>query len=131
MIQVGTTVKFLDDLGIPFAKCIKIKGEKKSAGVGDIILVVIPKIKKKKFKGLMKNIRYRKKFRSGSMHRALVVMTKKYIVREDGVRLGYDENIVVFINKRKRPYFKHFYGPMMHEFYYTHKYVVAKAYQIY
>jgi large subunit ribosomal protein L14 len=70
MIQKGTYVNVVDNSGAKFALCIHLYGgyQKKYARVGDVILVTVKSIKKKKPEDL--------KIKKGEMSKAFVVATK-------------------------------------------------------
>ena len=85
MIQVQTELMVADNTGARRVECIKVLGgsKRRYAGVGDLIVIsvkdAIPKGKVKK----------------GSVHRAIVVRTKKEIFRDDGSKVQFDNNAVV------------------------------------
>jgi ribosomal protein L14 len=66
----------VDNTGVVFVKLIKVLGNsyKKQAEVGDRVAVVIAAINVKAKN--MQDERKRRKLRSGSVHRAIVVQTK-------------------------------------------------------
>ncbi len=70
MIQKGTYVNVVDNSGAKFAMCIHLYGgyQKKYAKVGDVVLVTVKSIKKKKPEDL--------KIKKGEMSKAFVVATK-------------------------------------------------------
>jgi len=79
MIQVGTKLKVCDKTGVNYAKCVKVYGplKKKIAIIGDIILVSVKQINPKKF--LKMKLFKRKRFLKGTLHKGLIVRTKKIL----------------------------------------------------
>ncbi len=87
MIQMETVLTSGDNSGAKRLKCFKVLGGSKRvyAEVGDIVVVsvkeAIPKSKVKK----------------GSKHRAVIVRTKKEVLRADGTTIRFDENAAVLV----------------------------------
>ena len=95
-----------DNSGAKSLKCFKVLGgsKKQFATVGDIIVVsikeAIPKSKVKK----------------GTVHKAVVVRTKKEIQRPDGSTISFDENAAVLIKgKDNEPVGTRIFGPVARE----------------
>ena len=88
MIQIQTELMVADNTGARRVECIKVLGgsKRRYAGVGDIIVIsvkdAIPKGKVKK----------------GSVHKAVVVRTKKEIFRDDGSKIQQRLYRIVFLN---------------------------------
>ena len=86
-------------------ECIKVLGgsKRRYAGVGDLIVVsvkdAIPKGKVKK----------------GSVHRAVVVRTRKEIFRDDGSKIQFDSNAVVLTAEKGEPIGTRIFGPVTRE----------------
>lgn len=59
--------------------------------------------------------RLRKRFRLGTLHRALVVRTKFNFCRFPGAFIRFDENAVVLVNRRVVPVSNRVYGPVIKE----------------
>ena len=91
MIQIQTELMVADNTGARRVECIKVLGgsKRRYAGVGDIIVIsvkdAIPKGKVKK----------------GSVHKAVVVRTKKEIFRDDGSKIQFDTNAVVLTDEKR------------------------------
>ena len=82
MIQVQTELMVADNTGAKRVECIKVLGgsKRRYASVGDLIVIsvkdAIPKGKVKK----------------GTVHKAVVVRTRKGIYRDDGSKVQFDAN---------------------------------------
>ena len=102
MIQVQTELMVADNTGARRVECIKVLGgsKRRYAGVGDLIVIsvkdAIPKGKVKK----------------GSVHRAIVVRTKKEIFRDDGSKVQFDTNAVVLTDEKGEPIGTRIFGPV-------------------
>lgn len=105
MIFMQTILEVADNTGAKKAMCIKVLGGSKHycAKVGDIIKVSIrsatPKAKVKK----------------GSVHRAVIVRTKKNINRRDGSSICFDDNAVVLLDGKNEPLGTSVSGPVSRE----------------
>ena len=75
MVQMGSILKVSDKTGVVLVQCIKVLGyfNKRTAVIGDVIVVSVKHINPSKFKK-MKLFR-RKKFFKGTVHRGLVIRT--------------------------------------------------------
>ena len=74
MIQVQTELQVADNTGAKRVECIKVLGgsKRRYAGVGDLIVVSV------------KDALPKGKVKKGSVHKAVIVRTKKEIFRKDG-----------------------------------------------
>ena len=105
MIQIQTELMVADNTGARRVECIKVLGgsKRRYAGVGDIIVIsvkdAIPKGKVKK----------------GSVHKAVVVRTKKEIFRDDGSKVQFDSNAVVLTDEKGEPIGTRIFGPVTRE----------------
>ena len=105
MIQVQTELMVADNTGAKRVECIKVLGgsKRRYAGVGDLIVIsvkdAIPKGKVKK----------------GSVHKAIVVRTKKEIRRSDGSYIRFDDNAAVLLNSAGEPRGTRVLGPVARE----------------
>ena len=106
VIQQESLLKVSDNSGAKVVKCIKVLGgfKKRYAFTGDIIVVSIQKLRNKSKKT--------SKVLKGSVFRALVVRTKKYIIKKEGSSLNFNENSVVLINKQGNPVGTRLVGPL-------------------
>lgn len=91
MIQVGSTLKVIDNSGARVVKCIRSEAGR-YAFFGDVILVSIKSLRKKR--------RSFSKVKKGEVVRALVVRTKKILNSKCSIE--YLENSVVLINKKNK-----------------------------
>lgn len=106
MIQMETVLQSGDNSGAKRLKCFKVLGGSKRrwASVGDIIVVSV--------KEAMPNSKVKK----GSVHKAVIVRTKKEIVRDDGSTIRFDENACVLIKGTDRePIGTRIFGPIARE----------------
>ncbi|GAB0058008.1 50S ribosomal protein L14 [Candidatus Magnetaquicoccaceae bacterium FCR-1] len=105
MIQVQTTLEVADNSGAKKVQCIKVLGgsKRRYALVGDVIAVAI------------KSAIPRGKVKKGDVARAVVVRTKKQVVRDDGSYIRFDRNAAVLINKSGDPVGTRIFGPVTRE----------------
>ena len=105
MIQIQTELTVADNTGAKRVECIKVLGgsKRRYASVGDIIVIsvkdAIPKGKVKK----------------GSVHKAVVVRTRKEIYRDDGSKVQFDKNAVVLTDEKGEPIGTRIFGPVTRE----------------
>ena len=94
-----------DNTGARRVECIKVLGgsKRRYAAVGDIIVIsvkdAIPKGKVKK----------------GTVHKAVVVRTRKEIFRDDGSKIQFDNNAVVLTDEKGEPIGTRIFGPVTRE----------------
>ena len=106
MIQMETVLQSGDNSGAKKLKCFKVLGgsKKQFAGVGDIIVVSV--------REALPNSKVKK----GSVHKAVVVRTKKEIKRPDGSTIRFDENAAVLIKGTdNEPIGTRIFGPVARE----------------
>lgn len=105
MIQMQTNLDVADNSGARRVQCIKVLGgsKKKTAGVGDIIVVSV------------KEAIPRGRVKKGDVHRAVIVRTAKEIRRADGSAIRFDRNAAVLINKQGEPIGTRIFGPVVRE----------------
>ena len=106
MIQMETVLQSGDNSGAKRMKCFKVLGgsKKRVATVGDIIVVSI------------KEVLPNSKVEKGSVHKAVVIRTKKEIQRADGSTIRFDENAAVLIKgKENEPVGTRIFGPVARE----------------
>ena len=105
MIQIQTELTVADNTGAKRVECIKVLGgsKRRYASVGDIIVIsvkdAIPKGKVKK----------------GSVHKAVVVRTRKEIYRDDGSKVQFDKNAVVLTDEKGESIGTRIFGPVTRE----------------
>ena len=105
MIQVQTELTVADNTGARRVECIKVLGgsKRRYASIGDIIVVAvkesIPKGKVKK----------------GTVQKAVIVRTKKGILRDDGSKVKFDNNAAVLVDDKGEPVGTRIFGPVTRE----------------
>ena len=110
MIQVGSFLEVVDNLGVKTLKCIKIFGgyKKQYAKMGDLILCSIQKVNFKKSK--------KHKIKKGDLVFSILVQTKDYIKRSDGQQIKFLYNSVVILDKQKKIIATRISCPVCNEF---------------
>ncbi len=100
MIQIGCILKIHDNTGINKIKIIGVLNRKKRIPkVGDVIIGSIQKTISPVYK-------------KSSIVTALLIKTKKALIRKDGSTLSYLENAAVIIDKGGTPKGTHIFGPV-------------------
>lgn len=105
MIQMQSYLNVADNSGAKRVQCVKVVGgsKKKSAGIGDIIVVAV--------KDALPNAAIAR----GEVKRAVIVRTKKELRRQDGTYIRFDDNACVMIDANKNPLGKRIFGPVARE----------------
>lgn len=105
MIQNHTVLDSADNSGAKKLFCIKVLGgsSRKYARIGDIVVVSV--------KEAIPNSKVEK----GTMHRAVIVRTRKEQRREDGSYIRFDDNAAVLITKEMEPIGTRVFGPIARE----------------
>ena len=105
MIQVQTELMVADNTGAKRIECIKVLGgsKRRYASIGDTIVVTI------------KEAMPKGKVKKGTIHRAVVVRTKKGIYREDGSKVKFDTNAAVLMDEKGEPLGTRIFGPVTRE----------------
>lgn len=106
MIQMETVLQSGDNSGAKLLKCFKVLGgsKKRTASVGDIIVVSI------------KEAVANSKVKKGTVHKAVIVRTKKEVLRKDGTTIKFDENAAVLIKGTdNEPIGTRIFGPVARE----------------
>ncbi len=105
MIQMESVLEVADNSGARRVKCIKVLGgsKRKYARLGDVIAVAV--------RDAIPNGKVKK----GTLHRAVVVRTKKELRRVDGTYIRFDVNSAVLINKDNEPIGTRIFGPVARE----------------
>ena len=105
MIQVQTELMVADNTGAKRIECIKVLGgsKRRYASIGDTIVVAI------------KEAMPKGKVKKGTVHRAVVVRTKKGIYREDGSKVKFDTNAAVLTDEKGEPLDTRIFGPVTRE----------------
>lgn len=105
MIQQETNLQVADNSGAKLVQCIKVLGssKKRYATVGDVIVVAV------------QDAAPRGKVKKGSVHRAVVVRTKKETKRADGTSIRFDSNAAVLVDKKLDLIGTRVFGPVTRE----------------
>ncbi len=105
MIQQETKLKIVDNTGGKEASCIKVLGGsgRRYAALGDIVVVSVTKAAP------------RSSVEKGTVHKAVIVRTKKERKREDGTAVRFDDNACVLLDANKEPVGTRIFGPVGEE----------------
>lgn len=106
MIQMESMLQSGDNSGAKVLKCFKILGgsKRRFATVGDTVIVSV--------KEALPNSKVKK----GSVHKAVIIRTKKEILRKDGSTIRFDENAAVLIRgTESEPIGTRIFGPVARE----------------
>ena len=105
MIQMQSNLFVADNSGAKKIQCIKVLGgsKRRFASIGDIIVVSI------------KDAIPRAKVKKGEVQRAIIVRTKKPLIREDGTSIKFDTNAAVLLDKQNEPIGTRIFGPVTRE----------------
>ena len=105
MIQIQTELNVADNTGAKIVECIKVLGgsKRRYASIGENIVVSV--------KDAIPNAKVKK----GTVHRAVVVRTKKSIYRNDGSNVKFDNNAVVITDEKGEPIGTRIFGPVTRE----------------
>ena len=105
MIQVQTELNVADNTGAKTVECIKVLGgsKRRYASIGDLIVISV------------KDVIPNGKVKKGSVHKAVVVRTKKAIYRNDGSAVKFDNNAVVITDEKGEPLGTRIFGPVTRE----------------
>lgn len=105
MIQFMTRLAVADNTGAKEVGVIKVYGgsRRRYAGVGDIVLVSV------------KSISTNSNVKKGQVFKAVIVRTRKEIVRENGIKLKFDDNACVLIKEDKNPRGTRIFGAVCRE----------------
>ena len=105
MIQTESRLSMADNSGAKEVLCIKVLGgsKRKYASVGDTIVVTI------------KEAMPRGKVKKGTVHKAVIVRTRKELKRSDGSTIKFDSNAAVLINAQGEPVGTRIFGPVCRE----------------
>jgi large subunit ribosomal protein L14 len=110
MIQQQTILKASDNSGAKTLKCIKVLGgyKKKTARLGDIIVVSIKELRNKSKKT--------SKVKKGEIYKALILKTKTKKINKDGSAFFFNTNSACLINKQKKPFGSRILSPIPKQF---------------
>jgi large subunit ribosomal protein L14 len=105
MIQMKTKLEVADNSGARLVQCIKVLGgsRRKYASIGDVIVVAV------------KEAIPAAKVKKGEVKQAVVVRTKKEVLRKDGSYIRFDDNSAVLISPDREPIGTRIFGPVARE----------------
>jgi large subunit ribosomal protein L14 len=105
MIQQETVLQVADNSGARSVACIRVLGgsRRRYASIGDVIVVSV--------KDAIANGRVKK----GEVRKAVVVRTKKQVLRSDGSYIRFDDNAAVLIDNAREPVGTRIFGPVARE----------------
>src|SRR4051812_37543829 len=105
MIQTTSYLTVADNSGAKQVMCFKVLGgsRRRYASLGDIIVVTI------------KDALPTSKVKKGSVMKAVVVRTKKEVLRSDGSYIRFDDNAAVLLNNNFEPVGTRIFGPVARE----------------
>ena len=105
MIQVQTELNVADNTGAKRVECIKVLGgsKRRFASIGDMIVISV------------KEAIPTGKVKKGSVHKAVIVRTRKAIYRNDGSKVKFDNNAVVITDDKGEPIGTRIFGPVTKE----------------
>ena len=105
MIQQESILQVADNSGARKVSCIRVLGgtRRRYASIGDIIVVSV--------KDAIPNSRVKK----GEVRKAVVVRTRREIVRPDGSYIRFDDNAAVLIDNQREPVGTRIFGPVARE----------------
>lgn len=105
MIHVETKVNIADNSGARIGKVIRLYGGsvRRHSNIGDIVLITV--------RQAIPNSKVKK----GDMVKAIVVRTKKGVLRPDGSKIKFDDNAVVIINNDGNMIGTRVFGPVARE----------------
>jgi len=114
MLILRSRVLITDKSSTVLGICIKVLRGKSVAQLGDCFLLSV-RVRNAKRARFLK-VRFQRKFVVGSMHRALLLRSKKNFMRFPGIFVKFFENACVLVNKRTVPISNRIYGPVLKEF---------------
>src|SRR5580765_3070453 len=105
MIQATTYLTVADNSGARQVMCFKVLGgtRRRYASLGDIIVVAV------------KDALPTSKVKKGTVTKAVVVRTKKEVLRPDGSYIRFDDNAAVLLNNNMEPVGTRIFGPIARE----------------
>jgi|UniRef100_A0A7C4YDL6 large subunit ribosomal protein L14 len=105
MIQEYSRLVVADNTGAKKAMCIKVMGgsKRRYGTIGDIIVVTI------------KDAIPSGQIKEGTVHKAVIVRTRKELRRKDGSYIRFDDNACVLIDQNNEPKGTRVFGPVGRE----------------
>lgn len=116
MLRSSSFAYVADNIGVETVKIFQCLGHRtltRSASIGDVVYVSVRTLNKLLFSRLKE--RQKKKFKRGTIHRAVVVHTRKKIFRDDYTWMWFGYNAVVLVDKQGKPYGRKILGVIPRE----------------
>jgi large subunit ribosomal protein L14 len=113
MIQTSTILNIIDNSGGKKARCIKVicGYKKRYAYIGDIILVSIQSLRKKR--------KSTTKVKKGEIYKALIIRTNNKLFYLYGDSISFLENSIVILNKQNKLLGTKVFGSLLSKFRYS------------
>ena len=114
MVQPTSILKVSDGTGVSLVKCIKVLGSprRKRGRVGDRLVVSI-----KRINPLSKKVKRDRNEKvvlfEGLVCRAILIRTRERFSRAPGIFFCFDDNAVILVDKKDRPFGKRIRGPVL------------------
>lgn len=103
MVYAGSILKVTDNTGARFARCIRVLG--KAVGFpGDRIIVSIRAV-----------VSGSAKVQKGEIYNGVIVRSRKGLIRECGLKVNFDDNAIVLLDKKGTPVGSRVLGPVARE----------------
>lgn len=105
MIMLGTRVDVADNSGAKIIECIHVVGSsrRRYARIGDLIVAAVKKVTPNS------------PVKKGEIVKAVIVRTKKEMMRKDGSVIRFDRNSAVLIDNNNEPRGTRIFGPVGRE----------------
>lgn len=103
MIQTQTQLKINDNTGIKKVQCINVY-KKKTAKIGDLILISVKKIKSK--------LNQKHKTKKGDMYKSILIRSKFNQKNYINNFICFNENSAIILNNQKKPLGTRILGPV-------------------
>lgn len=105
MIHVESVVKVADNSGAKVGKVIRLYGGsvRRHSNIGDIVLLTV------------RQAAPNSKVKKGDLVKAIIVRTKKGVLRPDGSKISFDDNAVVIVNNDGNMIGTRVFGPVARE----------------
>jgi large subunit ribosomal protein L14 len=102
MVYVGSSLHVIDNSGARVVECIKILGNGRFCALPGSILIVA-----------VKRVNPKKRIKKGEIYRAVLVATRKSVLRSNGFQVSFDLNCAVIVNNKNIPVGTRLLGPVM------------------
>lgn len=102
MVFVGSSLRVIDNSGARRVECIKILGNGNPSGSAGATIVVA-----------VKRVNPKKRIKKGEVFRAVLVGTKKPVLRPNGFQVTFSDNCAVIVNNKSIPIGTRLLGPVM------------------